>query len=200
VAGYGRVDLDTLFRSTDDEVVLLAEDSIQNDSHQFYELPVPDSFLRSNRATRQLRITLAYCPAVRTTRLDYTATKICFKFVEDTSLEEVKRHFDQSLKNTEDTMPEAKQSAREITSTEREKGTVQSSVWTFRQLSPAKKWFLVITRQDKDWGAPFCMEEEEYALVVTVSDRENQEAQLYTRIQARIQEQVRVHSRLQAAN
>ena len=69
VAGYGRVNNDTLFRSTEYEVVLLAEDAIENETSQFYELPLPGEFLRSNRATRQLRITLAYCPPVRTTRL-----------------------------------------------------------------------------------------------------------------------------------
>ena len=81
VAGYGRVNNDTLFRSTEYEVVLLAEDAIENDASQFYELPLPEAFLRSNRATRQLRVTLAYCPPVRTTRLDYVATKISFRLV-----------------------------------------------------------------------------------------------------------------------
>lgn len=199
VTGYGKVNADTLFRSTDYEVVLLAEDTLLNDSHQFYELPLPESFLRSNRATRQLRVTLAYCPPVRTTRVDYVATKISYRLVKGRSLSEVQRHFNQALKkDVEKTIPDASPANREITSQEREKGTVQSSVWKFRQLSPKDKWFVVVTRQDKDWGTLLCKESEEYALVVTVSDRENQEVQLYTQIQARIREQARIRARLGA--
>ncbi len=197
VVGYGKVNADTLFCSTDYEVVLLAEDTILNDSHQFYELPLPESFLRSNRATRQLRVTLAYCPPVRTTRVDYVATKISYRLVKGSSLVEVQRHFNQALKkDVEKTIPDASQANRKITSQEREKGTVQSSIWEFRQLSPDVKWFVVVTRQDKDWGTPLCKESEDYALVVTVSDRENQEVQLYAQIQARIREQAHVRARL----
>lgn len=199
VAGYGKVNADTLFRSTDYEVVLLAEDTILNDSHQFYELPLPESFLRSNRVTRQLRVTLAYCPPVRTTRVDYVATKISYRLVKGRSLAEVQRHFNQALKkDVKKTIPDASQTNRQITSQEREKGTVQSSIWTLRQLSPNDKWFVVVTRQDKDWGTLLCKESEEYALVVTASDRENQEIQLYAQIQARIREQARVRARLGA--
>lgn len=198
VTGYGKVNADTLFRSTDYEVVLLAEDVILNDSHQFYELPLPASFLRSKRVTRQLRVALAYCPPVRTTRVDYVATKISYRLVKGRSLAEVQRHFNQALKkDVEKTIPDAAHANRKITSQEREKGTVQSSVWEFRQLSPYDKWFVVVTRQDKDWGTLLCKEAEDYALVVTVSDRENHEIQLYTQIQARISEQVRVRARLE---
>lgn len=198
VVGYGKVNTDTLFRSTDYEVVLLAEDTILNDSHQFYELPLPESFLRSNRAARQLRVTLAYCPPVRTTRVDYVATKISYRLVKGASLEKVQRHFKQELKKEVDTIADASQANRQITSQEREKGTVQSSVWKFRQLSSNDKWFVVVTRQDKDWGALLCKESEDYALVVTVSDRENQEVQLHAQIQARIREQARVRARVGA--
>lgn len=198
VAGYGKVNADTLFRSADYEVVLLAEDTILNDSHQFYELPLPESFLRSNRATRQLRVTLAYCPPVRTTRVDYVATKISYRLVKGASLEKVQRHFKQELKKEVDTIADASPANRKITSQEREKGTVQSSIWEFRQLSPNDKWFVVVTRQDKDWGALLCKESEDYALVVTVSDRGNQEVQLYAQIQTRIREQARVRARVGA--
>lgn len=196
VTGYGKVDTDTLFRSTEYEVVLMTEDTIQNDTHQFYELPLPDSFLRSNRVKRQLRTTLSYCPPVRTTRMEYSATKISFRLVKGKSLDEVQRHFKQELKKEVKTINDSSTSNRLITSQEREKCTVQSSIWEFKQLSPKDKWFVVVTRQDKDWGIPLCQEAEEYALVVTVNDRENQEVQLYTQIQARMREQARLRARL----
>ncbi|MDY0187776.1 MAG: S8 family peptidase [Syntrophus sp. (in: bacteria)] len=196
VAGYGKVNADTLFRSTEAQVVLLAEDAIANDTHQFYELPLPDQFLRRNHAIRQLRITLAYCPPVRTTRLEYVATKISYRLVQGASLEEVQRHFNHALKKDVETISDSRPPAREISAQDREKGTVQSSIWTFKQLKPAEKWFIVITRQDKDWGSSLCHELENYALVATVSDRDNQEALLYTQIQTRLREQARERIRL----
>lgn len=196
IAGYGKIDEDTLFRSTDYEVVLLAEDSIENDAHQFYELPLPDSFLRSKRVTRSLRVTLAYNPPVRTTRLDYMATKISFRLVKGATLEEVQKHFNQDHKNNVETIPDSRAADRTITSQQREKGTLQSSVWKFKQLKPAEKWFVVVTRQDKEWGSAQCAELENYALVVTVSDRENQQAELYVQVQDRIRAQARIRARV----
>ena len=75
-------------------------------------------------------------------------------------------------------------------------GTVQSSIWRFRLQKPNKKWFVVVTRQDRDWGAVLCLEQEPYALVVTVTDRDNQQATLYTQIQQRIREQERARLRV----
>ncbi|WMJ07516.1 S8 family peptidase [Nitrosomonas sp. sh817] len=198
VVGYGKVNTDTLFRSTDDKVVLLTESAIENDSHQFYELPLPDEFLRSNRATRQIRVTLAYCPPVKTTRMEYLATKISYRLVKGNSLDEVQRHFNQALKKEEDSIGDAAASNRTITSQERERCTVQSSIWTLKQLSPKQKWFVVVTRQDKEWGRAICLDEENYALVVSVSDRENLEARLYAQIQARVRVQVQTRVRLGA--
>jgi len=200
VVGYGKVNTDTLFRSTDDKVVLLTESAIENDSHQFYELPLPEEFLRSNRATRQMRVTLAYCPPVKTTRMEYMATKISYRLVKGDSLDEVQRHFNQNLKKEEDLIGDASasKSNRTITSQERERGTVQSSIWTLKKLSPKQKWFVVVTRQDKEWGRAICLDEESYALVVSVSDRENLEARLYAQIQARVRVQAQARVRLGA--
>ena len=100
------------------------------------------------------------------------------------------------MKKAVETIADSSVGNREISSTEREKGTVQSSIWQFRQLSPKYKWFIVVSRQDKDWGVPFCKEVEDYALVATVSDRDNQDVKLYTQIQVRIREQERARVRL----
>lgn len=197
VAGYGKVDVDTLYRSTENEVVLLAEEQIENNAHQFFELPFPDDFLRSNRATRVIRITMAFSPPVKTTRLDYIATKLSFRLVNGESLEQVQRHFNHDMQDETDSMSESiTGDRRQVSAQIREKGTVQSSIWTCRQLNPSVKWFVVITRQDRDWGEVLCSESEPYALVVTVSDHENEEARLYQQIQARIQEKAQTRTRL----
>lgn len=196
VTGYGIIDEDALYRSSEHVVVMRCEEHIENNTHQFFELPFPVSFLRSQRSTREIRITLAYSPAVRTTRLDYTATRISFRLVKGRSLNEVQASFNHQTQNETETRADDAQTNRTVSAQQRERGTVQSSVWTFRQRNPDEKWFIVITRQDRDWGEAFSSEQEPYALVVTATDRDNEQAQLYTQIQAQIREQERVRARI----
>ncbi|HAT9718743.1 S8 family peptidase [Legionella pneumophila serogroup 1] len=196
IVGYGKVNEDILYRSTENAVVLIAEDKIENNICQFFELPLPVDFLRSKRAKRELRVSLAYSPPVRTTRLEYLATKITFRLVKGKSLEEVAQHFDREMQKEKDTLNDASTSNRTISAQQRDKGTVQSSYWELKQLNPSEKWFVVVIRQDREWGKPLCLEEEPYALVVTVMDKDNLEAQLYTQIQLRIRELERVQARI----
>jgi hypothetical protein len=198
-AGYGRVNEDNLYRSEEAAVLLMAEDSMANDSCQFYELPLPEDFLRKKKSARQLRISLSYSPAVRTTRLEYKATKIIFNLVKGRSLDEVQKHFHKELQKDKDKLSDSVTSKanRTISSELRNKGTVQCSTWKFKKLSPDFKWFVVVTRQDAaGWGGALSAEFENYALVVTVTDPENENAQLYTQISQRIEQQIRERARV----
>lgn len=194
VSGYGVIDEESLYRSSENIVVLMSEEHIENNSHQFYELPLPSEYLRAQLATRELRITLAHSPAVRTTRLDYIATRINYRLVKGQSLEEVQNHFNHETQEETETRNDDATGNRCISAQLRDKGTVQSSVWRFRRRNPSEKWFVVVTRQDRDWGELLSMEQEPYALVVTATDRDNEQAKLYTQIRQRIQEQERVRS------
>lgn len=196
VTGYGIIDEDALYRSSEYVVVMRCEEQIENNAHQFFELPFPASFLRSQRSTREIRVTLAYSPAVRTTRMDYTATRISFRLVKGRSLDEVQASFNHQTQSETETRSDDAQTNRVVSAQQRERGTVQSSVWTFRQRNPDEKWFIVVTRQDRDWGEAFSSEQEPYALVVTATDRDNEHAQLYTQIQAQIREQERARARI----
>ncbi|MGJ3494946.1 S8 family peptidase [Piscirickettsia salmonis] len=196
IAGYGLINENTLYRSTESEVVLLAEEKIEDDSHQFFELPLPKSYLRNQKATRELRISLAYSPAVRTTRINYAATKIIYRLVKGKSLEEVQLHFNRDHQDENDFRGDDAINNRTITSSTRDKGTVQSSIWRFHRRNPTDKWFVVVTRQDCDWGKVLSKNQEPYALVITATDRDNVDVQLYTQIQQRIREQEQIRSRV----
>jgi mannitol/fructose-specific phosphotransferase system IIA component len=54
-----------------------------------------------------------------------------------------------------------------------------------------------VVRQDRDWN-PSAAEKEAYSLVVTVADRDNEHAQLYTQMQALLAEQAVVREQQQA--
>ncbi len=196
VAGYGIIDESELFRSTENVVVLMSEDGIENNTHHFYELPLPPEFLRTQRAAREIRITLSYCPAVRTTRLNYTATSMHFCLVKDVSLDAVQRHFNHDLQKETATRNDDATGNRDVGSELRSKGTVQSSTWRMKQRNPDEKWFVVVTRNDRDWGEAISLEKEKYALVTTVTDRENENAKLYETISLTIQQRAREQARI----
>lgn len=170
---------------------------IENNVHHFFELPLPEEFLRSQRATREIRVTLAHSPAVKTTRIDYMATKVHYRLVKDTSLDNVQRFFNHGTQDETKSRSDDSVNNRDVSADLRGKGSVQSSKWTIRQPNPAEKWFVVVTRQDKDWGEALSLEQEPYSLVVTVTDRENENAQLYTQISQRIEQQVQQRAREQ---
>lgn len=190
VAGYGAVNESDLFRSSDNAVVLMSEESIENNACQFFELPLPADYLRSARGTRELSVTLAYSPAVRTTRVEYLATQISYRLVKGTSLDDVQKHFNQQKKAETETRNDDATTNRDISAQTRSRGTVQSSRWTFKQRKPNEKWFVVVIRQDREWNHPDVLVKEPYALVVTVADRDNENAKLYSQIQNLITQQV----------
>ena len=202
VTGYGQLDPTGLSRSLENEVTLVVEAAIPNKKHHFYEIPIPEDFLSKGRREREISVALAYTPYVRSTRIDYKASRVYFKLVAARDIEEVATIFNQATdKPTYDAIKEIGKeigvSNRSITSSKRNKGTVQSDTWLFKQFNSNatlrnKKLFLVVTRHDFLWGEPHSDTEEDYALVATFRDRNNEEARLYTQIRARLQARGRI--------
>lgn len=201
VCGYGMVDKTGLFRSMENETTLTAEGFIPNKKHHFYEIPVPEDFLSRGRRVREISIALAYTPYVRSTRIDYRATRISFKLVAASDLDEVTTIFNQATdKETYEAIKEIGTEVgagnRNVSSTLRNKGTVQSATWFFRQFNSNAKLvknrlFVVVTRHDYPWGELHSVTNEKYALVVTFRDRENGQAKLYTQIRQKLQARAR---------
>ncbi|MFT5816008.1 MAG: hypothetical protein ACI9VT_003786, partial [Psychroserpens sp.] len=195
VAGYGIVDEDSLFKSSEEHVVLITEERIENDKHQFFELPIPDDYFRKGKAGRTISVSLAYHSSVRSTRLEYLATKMKFHLVNSGSLDEVSASFNNENKKTVDSIPESDGTKRDITQDIRSRGTLQSSTWNFNQFNKPRKLFLVVTRQDQPWATEQVNELESYALAVSITDRENEEAKLYEQISQKLQSREKAKQR-----
>ena len=199
VTGYGLVDRSALYRSLEDCVTLRAEDAIENRRHHFYELPVPAEFWSPGRREREITVALAYRPSVRTTRIDYRAAAISFKLVQAGSLDDVVDRFNAAVDIEDTTKIQERQTGRRFSERLRSRGTVQAATWTFKQPSSALRdssWFAVVTRNDPPWGANHSSELESYALAVSIADRSAQEPRLYTRIEARLRERIRLRARV----
>ena len=188
--GYGRIGNDALYRSTEQTVTMITEDNIGNNKCLFYELPIPDSFWSSGRRFREITVSLAYSPEVRTTRLDYRMSKLWFTLVTATNLEEVERSFQRSR---EEGMKE-RDVDRWLSNNDRKNSTLQVSRWNFTQPRSIRRVFVVITRQDTPWGT-VDDNPEPYALAVVLADRENTTDNLYALTKAKLEQRAQARAR-----
>lgn len=198
VCGYGKVDAAALERSNEQDVTLIAGDSIPDRCHHFYEVPLPAEFLEGSQRTREITVALAHSPAVRTTRISYKSCEMEFRIVWAGDLNDVSRMFNAATAPEDyKRIPEA--TGARIGSRNRGAGTLQADTWLIRRVSgqrKTQKLFVVVTRIDKAWGRDITLTEEPYALAVVLRDRENAEARLYTQIQNRLR--VRIQARVRA--
>lgn len=191
ICGYGQVHETNLHRSLENAVTLIAGGPIENKRHHFYEVPVPDEFTSRGKRIREIAVALAYTPPIRSTRIKYRATRIDFRLVTAPDLEHVTTMFNKATeKDDYENIPELKTAT--IGQQARSKGTVQADFWRFRQFNSnsklrTQKLFVVVTRNDFPWGESLCESDEDYVLVVSLRDRENEEARLYSRIKAQIE-------------
>jgi len=192
VCGYGQVNEESLHRSLENAVTLIAGGPIGNKHHHFYEIPIPDEFVSGGkRRLREIAVALAYTPPVRSTRVKYRATRVDFRLVTAADLEHVTTMFNKATeKDDYDPIPELKTAT--IGQQARSKGTVQADFWHFRQFNAksklrTQKLFVVVTRNDFPWGENLCDTEEAYSLVVSLRDQENEEARLYSRVKMQLE-------------
>jgi hypothetical protein len=200
VCGYGKVDERALFRSFENAVTLKAEGAIENKKHHFYEIPVPPEFANvGRRRLREIAVALAYTPPVRSTRMKYRATRIDFSLVTGPDIEYVTTMFNRATQQGDyEKIPELKTCL--IGKQARSKGTNQADFWRFSQFNAnsklhTQKLFVVVTRNDFPWGESLCNFEENYSLLVSMRDRENENAQLYTQIKAQLETRLRLRAR-----
>ncbi len=194
VAGYGYVDRSALYRSVEDCVTLWAQEAIENRRHHFYEIPVPGEFWQGGRRNREITVSMAYRPPVRTTRIDYRAAGISFKLVQAESLNAVARRFNAAVARDSVEDISERNAGRRFTEQVRSRGTVQASTWRFTQPSQSVRrspWFVVATRNDPAWGANLVREREPYALAVILNDRLAQQSRLYSRVETQLRIQLR---------
>ncbi|MDN5862743.1 MAG: peptidase S8, partial [Salinisphaera sp.] len=146
---------------------------------------------------REIAVALAYSPEVRTTRLDYVASKLKFEFVMAGDLDEVEQSF---TKGREDKEISERDIGRWLPGTDRNHGTLQVSRWRFKEPPRrGKRLFVVVTRQDNMWSPTHVKETAEpYALAVVMSDCEQENARLYAELQAKLQARAQARARARA--
>lgn len=196
LVGYGKPDAEAAATSSERRVTLLSQEAIGEDSHHFYEIPLPDDFLGPPaRRSRRITVALAYTPRVRRTRIDYKASRVSFRVVRAPDLDTVVRVFRQTPPDErEDRIPETGRFRPGPLI--RGKGTVQAATWDIEQIDG--RWgtdslFVVVTHMPASWASGIGGSEP-YSVVVVVEDRSTHEVRLYSKIRQALQLRVRVQS------
>jgi hypothetical protein len=193
LVGHGEVDESALHRSNEQCVTLIDQGTIDKDQHRFYAVPIPEAFWHG-RGVRTITIAMAYTPAVRTTRLDYRATRLRFWFVLANERDEVLQAFQRGRQQG----LSERETNRWLSSTSRNAGTLQVSRWEFRRRPEKRQAFVVLGRQDANWNINGEEESEPYALCATLDVRAAAESQvnLYNEIRAQLQARAQARVRV----
>ena len=88
IYGYGLPDINKALFSTDNRVLLMADDEIINDGLHVYEIPIPEIF-KTTQGERLITVCLAYNPPVRHTRKDYVGVNLEFRLIRGQTTEQI---------------------------------------------------------------------------------------------------------------
>jgi hypothetical protein len=184
VCGHGYIDLERAAYSDDSRVVLYADDELALDYFAVYEVPIPLPF-QSSPGSRTIRVTLAFDPPVRHTRLDYAGVGMSFRLLRGCSPDLIFDHFRKRKKEDGD-IPEIGgryACPLEPGAQSRERSTVQTASATFkRDLAAYGDRYHVVVRCEGGWatGVP----RQRFALVIELSHKT--EVRLYEQVRVRI--------------
>jgi len=184
-------------RSTDNHVLLIAQEEIQLDYLHIYEIPIPDVFSHTP-GIRRITVTLAFDPPVRHRRAEYVGNSMRFDLIRGEPLEDILKVY-KAPKGEETKSKFTRDSAKspfDIKKEERSNGTVQRGTWTIQQsrsLTEYPEPFYLVVLNDREWqqGAELT---QHYAVVVSL-EHENVSIDLYTALKARTQVRVRERAR-----
>jgi subtilisin family serine protease len=205
IFGYGRPDFERAVASAENDVLLIAESSIELDAYQLFEVPeIPRDFF-DLAGDRLLSATLAFDPPTRHTRSDdYLGVRLQFRLFRNTTLDQLERVFrdwrrapagptEISLESRLDDLPGRQKVDLRPGLTLRGRGTLQkgmlpvaSRAWNYDEGTPL---ILAVTSQRR-W-APAEVVAQRFAVVVSLK-HSDPAARLHSRLRARLQPRVRV--------
>lgn len=192
LVGYGQPSIERACHSDGCRVTLIAETEIGENKTQFFEVPLVASFLRRGLRERVITVSLAHCPAVRSTRADYRASRFDFRLVASDSLDNLTGIFRKTKREERQKLPSELRSPSP-NQTARGSGTVQRARYAF--MRPAgletKRLYVVVTRTVPAWAAGLA-DTERYSLVVTLEDQEA--VTLYQEVRATLQGRIRARN------
>lgn len=188
LCGYGLVDAELASYSDDNRVVLYAEDELTIDHFAVYQIPIPRPF-QTERGRRSVRISLAYDPPVRHSRLDYNGVSMSFRLIRGCDPDAIFEHFRQRAQAEGPTPEMAARFNCKLapSSTAREKSSLQSASVTFsRDVSGYGDAYYLVVRCAGGWSGDAGTQ----AFAVAVEIAHEADVALYERLRQQVRVRV----------
>lgn len=185
VVGNGVINLERALYSEDDRVVLFKEDVLAVNKFAVYEVPIPPEF-QEVKGSRRIRVSLAFDPVVRHTRMDYAGLNMSFDLFRGMTSEEV---FDACRKYEVEegdalTVGDARKCKMKPGPQLRGRGTLQCAVFpAARSLAGYGDTYYLAVRCEGGWASEITPEQR-FAVVVELEH--DAEIELYSRVEARV--------------
>jgi len=195
--GYGKPNPETALYSSENRVVLYAEDAVPEDQYHLYELELPTDFVQKS-GRRSIRLTLAYDPPIRGSRKEYLARTMWFKLFRDISVANIQKIDAGTL----DMPPASQMPALALPKERLEWSTIQSAsfeIGSNRAVSNkagTRPFHVLVGCQQRFKSGEDPLQH--YALVATLEHEKN-DVQIYEAVKTQLQvQQARNRARLRA--
>lgn len=207
LCGHGKPDPTRAIESSANRVWGFADRTIGMDEFDIFEIPVPTEWYETP-GRRSLRVTLAYDPPVRESRIDYAGCRMTF-WISQHPLDELRQAFavpptpdsseggdvdagtGEPSTGTQPTPSDVSATLHPTVQT-RSRSTLQRAekIWQKRELKAHRPWYLIV-RAERTW-API-EERQRYAVVMEM--RHEADIDLYAQVAQRVQVPQRVQLR-----
>jgi hypothetical protein len=198
--GYGLPDLNKALYSTDNRVLLMADDEIANDGIHVYEIPIPDVF-KSTRGERVITICLAYDPPVRHTRKDYTGVNLEFRLLRGRTTDQIFEWYSNQRADEIAPIPDRYICTLQPSIQNRGGGTLQKAEFRIKQNSALVNYpgehFHILVQSHKGWVDNNLYPAQRYAVTVSL-EHLGAQLDIYNLLRDRIRPDVRQRVRARA--
>jgi hypothetical protein len=190
VFGYGLVDVERSLVSDDNRVVLVAEDTLGLDRFAVYEVPIIEAW-RITPGERHVRVSLAFDPPVRSSRIDYAGVDMSFDLLRGVTPEEVfdgYRKWEKKLDGDPFRLKPSRKVDLAPNLTRRSNSALQCATFVASRASsrPDESWYLVVRCEGK-WALGI---EAAQRYAVAVELRHSAEIPLHARLRQRLRIQL----------
>lgn len=190
--GYGMPDVEKALSSEEQRIIRYADrQSLEIDQFALYEVPIPEDFRRI-KGRRHIRVTLAFDPPVRHTRLEYLGLRMSYRLIRGMTPEQVYEHYRWRPKGEEwPELPDRNNCKLEPGYKSRQPSTLQSATFVMkRDVETYGGVYYLAVFADRRWAGEDVLSQK-YAAVVELMHEG--EVQLYQ--QSRQYEEARQRER-----
>jgi hypothetical protein len=196
--GYGLPNSEKALFSTDNRVLLMAEEVIVTDAIHIYEIPIPEVF-RTTKGERRITICLAYDPPVKHTRKEYIGVNLEFRLIRGCTTEQIFQWYSEQRVNETEPIPDRFNCKLEPSINKRGGGTLHRAVFRIRRNGALENYpgenFHLIVQSKKGWASKDLYPDQNYAVTITL-EHLGVQLDMYNYLRGRIRLDTRDRARI----